>query len=103
MTTWVIKCRWCATYTTVVSEIPPPLGSAAATVPAHNRPGRRDPASCPGSLSAGLLIGRYGDGHVPAPTIVDDRAHPLPQPPLSPPQVHRAMLTLGRRSAGDAH
>ena len=32
-----------------------------------------------------------------------DRAHPLPQPPLSPRQVHRAMLTLGRRSAGDAH
>ena len=30
-----------------------------------------------------------------------DRAHPLPVPPLSPPQVHRAMLTLGRRSAGD--
>ena len=29
-----------------------------------------------------------------------DRAHPLPQPPLSPRQVHRAMLTLGRRSAG---
>ena len=32
-----------------------------------------------------------------------DRAHPLPQPPLSPRQVHRAMLTLGRRSAGDTH
>jgi len=32
-----------------------------------------------------------------------DRAHPLPQPPLSPRQVHRAMVTLGRRSAGDAH
>jgi AcrR family transcriptional regulator len=32
-----------------------------------------------------------------------DRAHPLPQPPLSPRQVHRAMLVLGRRSAGDAH
>jgi AcrR family transcriptional regulator len=32
-----------------------------------------------------------------------ERAHPLPQPPLSPRQVHRAMLTLGRRSAGDAH
>jgi AcrR family transcriptional regulator len=31
-----------------------------------------------------------------------DRAHPLPRPPMSPPQVHRAMLTLGRRSAGDA-
>jgi AcrR family transcriptional regulator len=31
-----------------------------------------------------------------------ERAHPLPQPPLSPRQVHRAMLTLGRRSAGDA-
>jgi AcrR family transcriptional regulator len=31
------------------------------------------------------------------------RAHPLPQPPLSPRQVHRAMLTLGRRSAGDTH
>jgi len=30
-------------------------------------------------------------------------AHPLPQPPLSPRQVHRAMVTLGRRSAGDAH
>jgi AcrR family transcriptional regulator len=32
-----------------------------------------------------------------------DRAHPLPQPPLSPRQVHRAMVILGRRSAGDAH
>ncbi len=32
-----------------------------------------------------------------------DRAHPLPQPPLSPRQVHRAMLTLGRRPAGDTH
>jgi AcrR family transcriptional regulator len=31
-----------------------------------------------------------------------DRAHPLPQPPLSPRQVHRAMVTLGRRSTGDA-
>jgi AcrR family transcriptional regulator len=31
-----------------------------------------------------------------------DRASPLPQPPLSPWQVHRAMVTLGRRSAGDA-
>jgi AcrR family transcriptional regulator len=31
------------------------------------------------------------------------RAHPLPQPPMSPRQVHRAMLTLGRRSAGDTH
>ena len=30
-----------------------------------------------------------------------ERAHPLPQPPLSPRQVHRAMLTLGRRSSGD--
>jgi AcrR family transcriptional regulator len=30
-----------------------------------------------------------------------DRAHQLPEPPLSPRQVHRAMLTLGRRSAGD--
>jgi AcrR family transcriptional regulator len=30
-----------------------------------------------------------------------ERAHPLPEPPLSPRQVHRAMLTLGRRSAGD--
>jgi AcrR family transcriptional regulator len=30
-----------------------------------------------------------------------DRANPLPQPPLSPRQVHRAMVTLGRRSAGD--
>jgi hypothetical protein len=30
-----------------------------------------------------------------------DRAHPLPRPPLSRRQVHRAMLTLGRRSAGD--
>jgi AcrR family transcriptional regulator len=29
-----------------------------------------------------------------------DRAHPLPEPPLSPRQVYRAMLTLGRRSAG---
>jgi hypothetical protein len=34
---------------------------------------------------------------------VVDRAHPLPQPPLSRRQVHRAMLTLGRRAAGDAH
>jgi AcrR family transcriptional regulator len=32
-----------------------------------------------------------------------DRAHPLSQPPLTPRQVHRAMLSLGRRSAGDAH
>ena len=32
-----------------------------------------------------------------------ERAHPLPTPPLSPRQVHRAMLTLGRRSAGDGH
>jgi AcrR family transcriptional regulator len=32
-----------------------------------------------------------------------DRAHPLPVPPLAPRQVHRAMLTLGRRSAGDIH
>jgi AcrR family transcriptional regulator len=32
-----------------------------------------------------------------------ERAHPLPQPPLSPQQVHRAMVTLGRRSTGDAH
>jgi AcrR family transcriptional regulator len=32
-----------------------------------------------------------------------DRAHPLPHPPLAPRQVHRAMLTLGRRSAGDTH
>ena len=32
-----------------------------------------------------------------------DRAHPLLLPPLSPRQVHRAMLTLGRRSAGDTH
>jgi AcrR family transcriptional regulator len=31
-----------------------------------------------------------------------DRAHPLPQPPLTPRQVYRAMLTLGRRSAGTA-
>jgi hypothetical protein len=31
-----------------------------------------------------------------------DRASPLPQPPLSPQQVHRAMVTLGRPSAGDA-
>jgi AcrR family transcriptional regulator len=30
------------------------------------------------------------------------RAHPLPQPPLSPRQVYRAMLVLGRRSAGIA-
>jgi AcrR family transcriptional regulator len=29
-----------------------------------------------------------------------DRASPLPVPPLSPRQVYRAMLTLGRRSAG---
>jgi AcrR family transcriptional regulator len=29
-----------------------------------------------------------------------DRASPLPAPPLSPRQVYRAMLTLGRRSAG---
>ena len=32
-----------------------------------------------------------------------ERAHPLPQPPLSPRQVYRAMLTLGRRSTGDTH
>ena len=32
-----------------------------------------------------------------------DRAHPLPEPPLSPRQVHRAMLVLGRRSAGETH
>ena len=32
-----------------------------------------------------------------------ERAHPLPEPPLSVRQVHRAMVTLGRRSAGDAH
>ena len=32
-----------------------------------------------------------------------ERAHPLPHPPLSPQQVHRAMVTLGRRSAGEAH
>ena len=32
-----------------------------------------------------------------------ERAHPLPEPPLSPRQVHRAMVTLGRRSAGDTH
>jgi AcrR family transcriptional regulator len=32
-----------------------------------------------------------------------ERAHPLPQPPLPPRQVHRAMLTLGRRCTGDAH
>jgi hypothetical protein len=32
-----------------------------------------------------------------------DRAHPLPQPPLSPRQVHRAMVVLGRRSAGEGH
>jgi AcrR family transcriptional regulator len=31
-----------------------------------------------------------------------ERAHPLSQPPLSPRQVHRAMLTLGRRPAGDS-
>jgi AcrR family transcriptional regulator len=31
-----------------------------------------------------------------------ERAHPLPEPPLSPRQVHRAMVTLGRRSVGDA-
>jgi AcrR family transcriptional regulator len=31
-----------------------------------------------------------------------ERAHPLPVPPLAPRQVHRAMVTLGRRSAGDA-
>jgi len=29
-----------------------------------------------------------------------ERASPLPQPPLSPRQVYRAMLVLGRRSAG---
>jgi AcrR family transcriptional regulator len=29
-----------------------------------------------------------------------ERASPIPQPPLSPRQVYRAMLTLGRRSAG---
>jgi AcrR family transcriptional regulator len=32
-----------------------------------------------------------------------DRASPLPVPPLAPRQVHRAMLTLGRRSAGEGH
>jgi AcrR family transcriptional regulator len=32
-----------------------------------------------------------------------DRAHPLPQPPLTLRQVHRAMVTLGRRSTGDTH
>jgi AcrR family transcriptional regulator len=32
-----------------------------------------------------------------------DRAHPLPSPPLSPRQVHRAMVTLGRRAAGEGH
>ena len=32
-----------------------------------------------------------------------ERAHPLAQPPLSVRQVHRAMVTLGRRSAGDTH
>jgi AcrR family transcriptional regulator len=32
-----------------------------------------------------------------------DRAHPLPEPPLAPRQVYRAMLTLGRRSAGTTH
>ena len=32
-----------------------------------------------------------------------ERAHPLAHPPLSPRQVHRAMVTLGRRSAGEAH
>jgi len=30
-----------------------------------------------------------------------ERAHSLPQPPLSPRQVHRAMLTLGRGTAGN--
>jgi AcrR family transcriptional regulator len=30
-----------------------------------------------------------------------ERAHPLPEPPLSPRQVHRAMVILGRRSAGE--
>jgi hypothetical protein len=29
-----------------------------------------------------------------------DRAHPLSEPPLSPRQVYRAMLILGRRPAG---
>ena len=32
-----------------------------------------------------------------------DRAHPLPEPPLSPRQVYRAMLVLGQRSAGTTH
>jgi hypothetical protein len=32
-----------------------------------------------------------------------ERANPLPEPPLTPRQVHRAMVTLGRRSAGDIH
>ena len=32
-----------------------------------------------------------------------ERAHPLPQPPLSVRQVHRAMVTLGHRSTGDTH
>ena len=31
-----------------------------------------------------------------------ERAHPLPQPPLSPPKVYRAMLTLARHSTGTA-
>ena len=31
-----------------------------------------------------------------------ERATPLPEPPLSPRQVYRAMLVLGRRSAGTA-
>jgi AcrR family transcriptional regulator len=31
-----------------------------------------------------------------------DRAHPLPEPPLSPRQVYRAMLVLGRSCAGSA-
>jgi AcrR family transcriptional regulator len=30
-----------------------------------------------------------------------ERAHPLPEPALSPRQVHRAMVILGRRSAGE--
>jgi hypothetical protein len=29
-----------------------------------------------------------------------ERASPLPEPPLSPRQVYRAMVVLGRRSAG---
>ena len=44
-------------------------------------------APTPGGDTRGLLLNGFRA----------EQAHPLPQPPLSPGQVHRAMLTLGRR------